>query len=63
MAGRPAWRPAFASCCGSRSDLEITDKVAYAYLGDLPAFMGTIQQSLLMNEIIVSIGFTHDGPR
>jgi hypothetical protein len=43
--------------------LEITDKVAYAYLGDLPAYMGTIQQSLLMNEIIVSIGFTYDGPR
>jgi hypothetical protein len=48
------WKPVY---------LEITDKVAYAYLGDLPAFMGTIQQSLLMNEIIVSIGFTYDGPR
>jgi hypothetical protein len=42
--------------------LELTDKLAYAYLGDLPAYMGTLQQSLWMNEIILSIGFTYDGP-
>ena len=41
--------------------LELTDKVAYAYLGDLPAYQGTLQQSLLMNEIILSLGFTYDG--
>jgi hypothetical protein len=41
--------------------LELTDKVAYAYLGDLPAYRGTLQQSLLMNEIVLSLGFTYDG--
>jgi len=41
--------------------LELTDKVAYASLGDLPAYQGTIQQSLLMNEIVLSIGITYDG--
>jgi hypothetical protein len=35
--------------------------VAYAYLADLPAYQGTLQQSLLMNEIILSLGFTYDG--
>ncbi len=35
--------------------------VAYAYLGDLPAYQGTLQQSLLMNEIVLSLGFTSDG--
>jgi hypothetical protein len=40
--------------------LELTDKVAYSYLGDLPAYMGNIQQSLL-NEIVLSLGFTFDG--
>jgi hypothetical protein len=42
--------------------LELTDKLAYAYLGDLPAYMGTLQHSLWMDEIILSIGFTYDGP-
>jgi len=41
--------------------LELTDKVAYARLGDLPAYQGTIQQNLLMNEIVLSLGFTYDG--
>jgi hypothetical protein len=41
--------------------LEVSDKVAYAYFWDLPAYLGTIQQSLVMNEAIVSIGFTYDG--
>jgi hypothetical protein len=41
--------------------LELTDKVAYASLGDLPAYQGTVQQSLLMNEIVLSIGITYDG--
>ena len=35
--------------------------MAYAYLGDLPAYQGTLQQSLLMNEIVLSLGFTSDG--
>jgi hypothetical protein len=43
--------------------LELTDKIAYSRFDDLPAYLGTIQQSLWMNEIIVSIGFTYDGPR
>jgi len=41
--------------------LELTDKIAYSSLGDLPAYQGTIQQSLLMNEIVLSIGITYDG--
>jgi hypothetical protein len=41
--------------------LELTDKVAYSYYGDLPAYMGTLQQSQWMNEIVLSIGFTYDG--
>jgi hypothetical protein len=43
--------------------LEVTDKIAYARLDNLPAYLGTIQQSLWMNEIVVSIGFTYDGPK
>jgi hypothetical protein len=42
--------------------LEVTDKLAYARLTDLPAFMGTLQESLWMNEVVVSLGFTYDGP-
>jgi hypothetical protein len=41
--------------------IELTDKIAYARLSDLPAFQGTLQQSLWMNEIIFGIGFTYDG--
>lgn len=41
--------------------LELTDKVAYAHFGDLPAYQGTLQQNLLMNEIVLSLGFTYDG--
>ena len=41
--------------------LELTDKVAYSHLSNLPAYQGTLQQSLLMNEIVLSIGFTYDG--
>jgi hypothetical protein len=41
--------------------LELTDKVAYAYLGDLPATLGTLQESLWMNEVILSLGITYDG--
>ena len=46
------WKPIY---------FEFTDKIAYSYLADLPAYMGTLQQSLWMNEIIVSVGFTYDG--
>jgi hypothetical protein len=42
--------------------LELTDKEAYARFSDLPAYMGTIQQSLWMNEVVLSLGFTYDGP-
>jgi hypothetical protein len=41
--------------------LEISDKVAYSYFGDLPAYQGTLQQSLWMNEIVFILGFTYDG--
>jgi hypothetical protein len=41
--------------------LEVTDKIAYARLSDLPAYLGTMQQSLWMNEIVVGLGFTYDG--
>lgn len=41
--------------------LEVTDKVAYSSLNNLPAYQGIIQQSLWMNEIILSLGFTYDG--
>jgi hypothetical protein len=41
--------------------LELTDKQAYSYLGNLPAYRGTVQQSLWMNEVILSLGFTYDG--
>jgi hypothetical protein len=46
------WKPVY---------LEVSDKVAYARLTDLPAFMGTLQQSLWMNEFVVSLGVTYDG--
>jgi hypothetical protein len=41
--------------------LELTDKVAYANLSDLPAYQGLLRESLWMNEIVFSIGFTYDG--
>jgi hypothetical protein len=41
--------------------IELTDKVAYASLWNLPAYQGTVSHSLLMNEIVFSIGFTYDG--
>lgn len=41
--------------------LELTDKEAYTSLVDLPAYLGTVQQSLWMNEITLSIGVTYDG--
>ncbi len=41
--------------------LELTDKVAYARLYDIPVYKGTAKNSLWMNEIILSLGFTYDG--
>lgn len=41
--------------------LELTDKVAYARLYDIPVYQGTANQSLWMNEVILSLGFTYDG--
>jgi hypothetical protein len=41
--------------------VELTNKIAYSYLGDLPAYLGTISQSQFMDEVIVSVGFTYDG--
>jgi len=48
----------YASC---DFNVELTDKIAYSYLGDLPAYLGTISQSQFMDEVILSIGFTYDG--
>jgi hypothetical protein len=41
--------------------LELTDKVTYSSLYDLPAYAGTMRQSIWMNQIIFSLGFTYDG--
>jgi hypothetical protein len=41
--------------------LELSDKVAYARLTDLPAYQGILRQSLWMNEVVVSLGITYDG--
>lgn len=42
--------------------IELSDKLAYAQLLDLPAVQGNIRQSLWMNEIVVSLGVTIDEP-
>jgi hypothetical protein len=41
--------------------VELTDKVAYARLWNLPAYQGLIDHPLLMNEVVFSVGFTYDG--
>jgi len=41
--------------------LELTNKVAYSVFWNLPAFQGTMSQSLWMDEIILTFGFTYDG--
>ncbi len=43
--------------------MELTDKVAYARLFDIPVYKGSADQSLWMNEIILSLGFTYDGSK
>jgi hypothetical protein len=43
--------------------LELTDKVAYARLYDIPVYMGKADHSLWMNEVILSLGFTYDGSK
>ena len=43
--------------------LEITDKVAYARLADVPVFQGTARHNLWMNEVILSVGITYGGGR
>jgi hypothetical protein len=43
--------------------LEVTDKVAYARLFDIPVYHGSANQSLWMNEVIMSLGFTYDGSK
>lgn len=43
--------------------LELTDKVAYAWLYDIPVYKGTADHSLWMNEVILSLGFTYDGSK
>lgn len=47
------WKPIY---------FEVTDKIAYASLRDLPAYQGTIQNNLWMNAVVFSLGFTYDGP-
>lgn len=41
--------------------LELTNKVAYSQLSNLPAYQGTLRHSLIMHEVILSLGFTYDG--
>lgn len=43
--------------------LELTDKVAYARLYDIPVYQGSADHSLWMNEVILSLGFTYDGSK
>lgn len=46
------WKPVY---------IEVTDKVAYASLWNLPVYNGTASQSLWMNEVVFSVGYTFDG--
>jgi hypothetical protein len=41
--------------------LELTDKVAYSSFSNLPAFQGTLSQTMWMDEIVLTLGFTYDG--
>jgi hypothetical protein len=43
--------------------LEITDKIAFAQLSNVPVFQGTARHNLWMNEVIVSVGITFGGGR
>jgi len=43
--------------------LELTDKIAYAKLYNVPVYQGTAAQSLWMNEIILSLGVTVNGDK
>ena len=43
--------------------LELTDKVAYARLYDIPVYQGSADHTLWMNEVILSLGFTYDGSK
>lgn len=47
----------------SRLYFEITDKVAFARLGDVPVYQGTASHNLWMNEVILSVGITLGGRR
>lgn len=42
--------------------LEITDKVAFAQVWDVPVYQGTARHNLWMNEGILTLGFTFGGP-
>ena len=48
------WKPVY---------IEVTDKVAYASMWNLPVYGGTANHSLWMNEVIFSIGYTFDGTK
>ena len=41
--------------------LELTDKVAFAQLYDVPVFQGTARHHLWMNEVILSVGISFGG--
>ncbi|MDD2897213.1 MAG: hypothetical protein PHI31_00735 [Desulfuromonadaceae bacterium] len=43
--------------------IELTDKVAYARMYDIPVYQGTATHNLWMNEVIFSLGVTYDGPK
>lgn len=40
--------------------IEFTDKETYSMLYNIPVYQGTAEQSLWMNELIFSVGFTYD---
>ncbi len=46
------WKPVY---------LEVTDKIAYAELGDVPVYKGKSDLNLFMNEVVISLGVTYDG--
>ena len=43
--------------------IELTDKIAYSRLFDIPVYQGSANHSLWMNEVIFSLGFTYDGSK
>jgi hypothetical protein len=43
--------------------VELTDKSIFTYMRNIPVYSGTASQSILSNEIVLSIGYTFDGSK